>query len=107
MKFKIYSIVFTLTIFVLVQMTILEIPNIFENVLAQQQLEDSQQVSSSDRDRTSVEIEEEEKEDRDRTSVEIEEEEKEDRDRTSVEEEEEKEVHSSADRIPNDGALRR
>ena len=79
MKFKIYSIVFTLTIFVLVQMTILEIPNIFENVLAQQQLEDSQQVSSSDRDRTSVE----------------------------EEEEEEEEARSSADRIPNDGSLRR
>ena len=93
MKFKIYSIVFTLTIFVLVQMTILEIPNIFENVLAQQQLEDSQQVSSSDRDRTSVE-EEEEEEDRDRTSVE-------------EEEEEEEEARSSADRIPNDGSLRR
>jgi len=73
-------------------MTILEIPNIFENVLAQQQLEDSQQVSSSDRDRTSVE-EEEEEEDRDRTSME--------------EEEEEEEARSSADRIPNDGSLRR
>jgi hypothetical protein len=91
MKFKIYSILFTLTIFVLVQMTILEIPTIFENVLAQQQLEDSQQVSSNDRDRTSVE--EEEEEDRDRTSVE--------------EEEEEEEARSSADRTPNDGSLRR
>ena len=80
MKFKIYSIVFTLTIFVLVQMTILEIPNIFENVLAQQQLEDSQPVSSGDRDR-------------DRTSV--------------AEEEEEEEARSSADRTPNDGSLRR
>jgi predicted Holliday junction resolvase-like endonuclease len=44
MKFKIYSIVFTLTIFVLVQMTSLQVPNIFENVLAQQQ-ESSQQRS--------------------------------------------------------------
>ena len=48
MKFKIYSIVFTLTIFVLVQMTILEIPNIFENVLAQQQDSSSQQRSNDD-----------------------------------------------------------
>jgi hypothetical protein len=93
MKFKIYSIVFTLTIFVLVQITILEIPTIFENVLAQQQLEDSQQVSSSDRDRDRTSVEEEEEEDRDRTSVE--------------EEEEEEEARSSEDRTPNDGSLRR
>jgi hypothetical protein len=93
MNFKIYSIVFTLTIFVLVQMTILEIPNIFENVLAQQQLEDSQQVSSGDRDRDRTSVEEEEEEDRDRTSVE--------------EEEVEEEARSSADRTPNDGSLRR
>ena len=93
MKFKIYSIVFTLTIFVLVQMTILEIPNIFENVLAQQPLEDSQPVSSGDRDRDRTSVEEEEEENRDRTSVE--------------EEEEEEEARSSADRTPNDGSLRR
>jgi hypothetical protein len=48
MKFKIYSILFTLTIFVLVQMTILEIPTIFENVLAQQQDSSSQQRSNDD-----------------------------------------------------------
>ena len=48
MKFKIYSIVFTLTIFVLVQMTILEIPNIFENVLAQQHDSSSQRRSNDD-----------------------------------------------------------
>jgi hypothetical protein len=76
-----YSNVIILTIFVFALLiAIVEIPNIFENVLAQQQLDYSQQVSSSDRDRTSIEEEEEE---------------------------EEEESRSSADRIPNDGALRR
>jgi hypothetical protein len=77
-KIKIHSIVIILTIFVSVLIAIVEIPNIFENVLAQQQLEDSQQVSSNS-----------------------------DRDRTSVEEEEEEEPRSSANRIPSDGSLRR
>ena len=62
-KIKIHSIVIILTIFVSALIAIVEIPNIFENVLAQQQLEDSQQVSSnSDRNRTSVEEEDEEEE---------------------------------------------
>lgn len=83
-----YSNVIILTIFVFALLiAILEIPNILENVLAQQQLEYSQQVSSSssssDSGRTSIEDEEEE------------------------EEEEEEESRSSADRIPNDGVLRR
>lgn len=78
-KIKIHFIVIILTIFVSALIAIVEIPNIFENVLAQQQLEDIQQVSSSDRDRTSIE----------------------------EEEEEEEEPRSSADRIPNDGALHR
>jgi hypothetical protein len=81
MSIKTYSNVIILAIFVSALIAIVEIPNIFENVLAQQQLEDIQQVSSSDRDRTSIEEEEEE--------------------------EEEEESRSSADRIPNDGALRR
>lgn len=83
-----YSNVIILTIFVFALLiAILEIPNILENVLAQQQLEYSQQVSSSssssDSGRTSIEDEEEE------------------------DEEEEEESRSSADRIPNDGVLRR
>ena len=78
-KIKIHSIVIILTIFVSVLIAIVEIPNIFENVLAQQQLEDSQQQVSSNSDR----------------------------DRTSVEEEEEEEPRSSANRIPSDGSLRR
>ena len=45
MRFKIYSIVFTLTIFVLAQMTILEMPNTFENVLAQQQGSSQQRIN--------------------------------------------------------------
>jgi hypothetical protein len=84
MSIKMYSNVIILTIFVSALIAIVEIPNIFENVIAQQQLEDNQQVSSSssssDRDRILVEEEEEE---------------------------EEEEARSSADRIPNDGALRR
>jgi hypothetical protein len=48
MKFRIYSIVFTLTIFVLAQMTILEKSNIFENVLAQQQQGSDQQRIDDD-----------------------------------------------------------
>ena len=57
-----YSNVIILTIFVFALLiAILEIPNILENVLAQQQLEYSQQVSSSsDSGRTSIEDEEEE-----------------------------------------------
>jgi hypothetical protein len=83
-----YSNVIILTIFVFALLiAIVEIPNILENVLAQQQLEYSQQVSSSssssDSGRTSIEDEEEE------------------------DEEEEEESRSSADRIPNDGVLRR
>lgn len=71
-KIKIYSIGIILLIFVSALIIVVEMPNIFENVLAQ--LEDSQQVSSiSDKDRT----------------------------------EEEEEPRSSADRIPNDGNLRR
>jgi hypothetical protein len=81
MPIKMYANVIILAIFVSALIGIVEIPNIFKNVLAQQQLEDIQQVSSSDRDRTSIEEEEEE--------------------------EEEEESRSSADRIPNDGALRR
>ena len=46
-----YSNVIILTIFVFALLiAILEIPNILENVLAQQQLEYSQQVSSSSSD---------------------------------------------------------
>ena len=78
-KIKIHSIVIILTIFVSALIAIVEISNIFKNVLAQQQIEDSQQVSSSNSDR----------------------------DRTSVEEEEEEEPRSSANRIHSDGSLRR
>lgn len=81
-----YSNVIILTIFVFALLiAILEIPNILENVLAQQQLEYSQQVSSSSSDSGRTSIEDEEEED----------------------EEEEEESRSSADRIPNDGVLRR
>ena len=84
-KIKIHSIGIILLIFVSALITVVEMPNIFENVLAQ--LEDSQQVSSiSDKDRT--EEEEEPRSSADRT-------------------EEEEEPRSSADRIPNDGNLRR
>jgi hypothetical protein len=54
-KIKIHSIVIALSIFVSAALIIVaEIPNIFENVLAQQ-LEDSQEGSSEDIDRTSQE----------------------------------------------------
>jgi hypothetical protein len=80
-----YSNVIILTIFVFALLiAIVEIPNILENVLAQQQLEYSQQVSSSSSDSGRTSIEDEEEED-----------------------EEEEESRSSADRIPNDGVLRR
>jgi ribosomal protein L12E/L44/L45/RPP1/RPP2 len=87
-----YSNVIILTIFVFALLiAIVEIPNILENVLAQQQLEYSQQVSSSSSSSSSSS-------DSGRTSIEDEEEE---------DEEEEEESRSSADRIPNDGVLRR
>jgi hypothetical protein len=83
MFIKMYSNVITLTIFVYILISIVEVPNIFEDILAQQQLKDIQEVSSnSDKDRISIEEEEEE-------------------------EEEEEIPRSSADRIPNDGNLRR
>ena len=46
-KIKIYSIVITLSIFVFALIAVGEIPNMFENVLAQQQPEGSQQDRSS------------------------------------------------------------
>ena len=76
------SNVIILTIFVSAFIAIVEMPNTFENVLAQQQLENSQQVSSS-----SSEI--------DKTSV---------KDEEDEEDEDEEKARSSVDRIPNDGA---
>ena len=83
-----YSHVIILTIFVSAFIAIVEMPNTFENVLAQQQLENSQQVSSSSSSSSEI----------DKTSVKEEEEE---------EDEEEEKARSSIDRIPNDGAPRR